>query len=680
MCAAAKLNAVAAHINHAHDIAVFLAKERHCALLSCRINAHFLRNNGIACEDSFIDQSFHLFDFIRCHSGEMGEVETQSVCADIGAGLLNVCPQNSSQCLLQQMGCGVVSCGSHSVFFVDFCTGNIANGNGAFLYHALMRDFAADYLHAVCYLNYAVCGFDDTMIANLTAAFCVEGSSVEEYHNGILCLCAICNGIVCNQSNDFCIRYGIHIIACKFCFQIGRQLIVYGYGCAHVALAASCLTRTILLCLHFLRKSLLIHAHACFFQNFLCQINREAIGIIQAEGFFAAHHGFACGFHFLHILLEDFHTLIDSLIEAVLLDGKNLKDIILLIHQLRICFAAAGDNSLGKLCKEFTLNTQKLAMARRTTQQSSQYIAAPFVGGQNAVCGHDCNGTDMVCDDTNGNVNLMLLAIFHACLLTNRIADIFYGIHIENGIYALHDGCHTFQTHAGIYVFMIQLGIGAILMRIELCQNQIPEFHVSVAVTANATGRAVAAIFGTAVIIDFRTGATGTCTMLPEVILLAKLLDSVPRQTNLFMPDFACFVILLIDGDIQLILRDFQPFGNKLPRPRDDFVLKIIAKGEIAQHFKKCAVARGFADIINIPCTDTFLTGCDTLTGGCFLPCEVCLHGCHTGVNQQQALVVTGNDGKGFQTQMVFGFKELQKQLSDFVYTEIFHSFSSLKR
>ena len=27
-------------------------------------------------------------------------------------------------------------------------------------------------------------------------------------------------------------------------------------------------------------------------------------------------------------------------------------------------------------------------MARRTTQQSSQYIAAPFVGGQNAVCGH----------------------------------------------------------------------------------------------------------------------------------------------------------------------------------------------------------------------------------------------------------------------------------------------------
>ena len=217
-------------------------------------------------------------------------------------------------------------------------------------------------------------------------------------------------------------------------------------------------------------------------------------------------------------------------------------------------------------------------------------------------------------------------------------------------------------------------------MRIELCQNQIPEFHVSVAVTANAAGRAVAAIFGTAVIIDFRTGTTGTCTMLPEVILLAKLLDSVPRQTNLFMPDFACFVILLIDGDIQLILRDFQPFGNKLPGPRDDFVLKIIAKGEIAQHFKKCAVARGFADIINIPCTDTFLTGCDTLTGGCFLPCEVCLHGCHTGVNQQQALVVTGNDGKGFQTQMVFGFKELQKQLSDFVYTEIFHSFSSLKR
>ena len=77
-----------------------------------------------------------------------------------------------------------------------------------------MVSLAADYLHAVCYLNNAVCGFDDTMIANLTAAFCVEGGSVKEYHNGILCLRAFCNGIVCNQSNDFCIHYGIHIIDC----------------------------------------------------------------------------------------------------------------------------------------------------------------------------------------------------------------------------------------------------------------------------------------------------------------------------------------------------------------------------------------------------------------------------------------------------------------------------------
>ena len=74
----------------------------------------------------------------------------------------------------------------------------------------------------------------------------------------------------------------------------------------------------------------------------------------------------------------------------------------------------------------------------------------------------------MVCDDTNGNVNLMLLAIFHACLLTNRIADIFYGIHIENGIYVLDNNSQTLKTHTGINILLLQFAVVSMSIIVEL--------------------------------------------------------------------------------------------------------------------------------------------------------------------------------------------------------------------
>ncbi len=680
MRTAAKLDAVAAHIHHADNIAVFLAKERHRTLFSCGINAHFLRHDGIACEDRFIDQLFDLFDFLSRHRRKMRKVEAQSVRADIRAGLLYMRPQHRPQSLLQQMRCGVVSCGCHSVFFVDCRASLIVHGNRAFRHRAQMRDLAADHLNAVCHLDQTIDCLDRTMIADLTAAFCIEGRSVEEDSDRIAGLCACGNSVIRNQRNDFCILHGIHIIAREGCFQIGRQFIINRDSCAHVALCASCRTRTLLLRLHLCRESVLIDAHTCFLQNFLGQIHRKAIGIVKAERLCAAHHALSLCAHLLHVVLEDFHALVDGLIEAVFLDGEDFEDIFLLVHQLGVCLAAASDYRLAKLCQELALDAQQLAMTSRAAQQSAQNIAATFIGGQNAVRRHECHGTNMVCDDTHGNIDLMLLAVLHASLLTNRVANEFHGIHIENGVHALHDGCHSFQTHAGIYVFGCKLGIGAVLMRIKLRQNQIPEFHVSVTIAADLAIGAAAAIFGSAVVINFRAGTAGTCAVLPEIVIAPQFCDAIPRQTNPVMPDLTGLVILLEDGNMQLILGDFQPFCHKFPRPGDDFVFEIIAKGEIAQHFEECAVARGFAYVFNIARTDAFLAGRHALAGRDFLPGEIRLHGRHAGIDEQQAVVIFRHQREGFQPQMILRFKKFQKKLSDLVYAKTFHIITSLTK
>ena len=121
--------------------------------------------------------------------------------------------------------------------------------------------------------------------------------------------------------------------------------------------------------------------------------------------------------------------------------------------------------------------------------------------------------------------------------------------------------------------------------------------------------------------------------MLPEIVFLAQFFDSVPGQADFFVPDAAGFIVLLINGDIQLVFGDFQHFRHKFPGPGDNLIFEIIAKGKIAEHFKKCAVTCGFANVVNVACADTFLAGRYTLSGRDFLTGEIRFHRRHAGID-----------------------------------------------
>ena len=84
----------------------------------------------------------------------------------------------------------------------------------------------------------------------------------------------------------------------------------------------------------------------------------------------------------------------------------------------------------------------------------------------------------------------------------------------------------------------------------------------------------------------------------------------------------------------------------------DGFPLEVIAEGEIAQHLKIGAMTGGLADVLNITGADALLAGADPVTGGLHLAGEVGFHGCHAGVNQQQALVSIWHQGKAGQPKM----------------------------
>ena len=74
-------------------------------------------------------------------------------------------------------------------------------------------------------------------------------------------------------------------------------------------------------------------------------------------------------------------------------------------------------------------------------------------------------------------------------------------------------------------------------------------------------------------------------------------------------------------------------------------------------------------DVLNITGTDALLAGADTAAGRLYLTLEVGLHGCHAGVDQQQRLIVLGDQRKAGQAQMALALKVAQEHLTQFVQT-----------
>ncbi len=87
------------------------------------------------------------------------------------------------------------------------------------------------------------------------------------------------------------------------------------------------------------------------------------------------------------------------------------------------------------------------------------------------------------------------------------------------------------------------------------------------------------------------------------------------------------------------------------------FPLEVVTEGEVAQHLKIGAVTGSLADVLNVAGTDALLAGADPAAGRLHLTLEIGLHGSHAGVDQQQRLVILGNQGKAGQAQVFLGFK-----------------------
>ncbi len=283
----------------------------------------------------------------------------------------------------------------------------------------------------------------------------------------------------------------------------------------------------------------------------------------------------------------------------------------------------------------------------------------------------------MVGDDPQGDILLEIVVVGDPGDLADMLHNVLDGIHLKEVIHPLHDTGQSLQAHTGIDVGVGHGGVGAVSVGIELAEYQVPDLHKPVTVAAHMAIGLAAALVGAPVKVDLGAGAAGTGADLPEIVLPAEPDHVAGVDAHLLHPDIPGLVVAFKDGDIKLLGGDLELLCQKLPGPGSGLVLKVVPEGEVAQHLKVGAVAGGLAHVLDIRGADALLAGGDPLVGGGSQSQEEFLHGGHTGVNEQQAGVIPGDQGVRGQPGVSLSLKEAEEVLPEIVQSCPFHSFLS---
>ena len=101
----------------------------------------------------------------------------------------------------------------------------------------------------------------------------------------------------------------------------------------------------------------------------------------------------------------------------------------------------------------------------------------------------------------------------------------------------------------------------------------------------------------------------------------------------------------MINGDEQLVLRKAEFLRDQIPGETDGIFLEIVAKREIAEHFKERMVTSGIADIVQIVVlatgTHALLGSRRAIVGTVFKTRKNVLELNHTRIGEHQRRIVT---------------------------------------
>ena len=648
--------AFTAHEEHAHLVAVLFVEQGQSAGLHGLVVAHFLGHHGVVGKDHGIHFAFHGADLFGSHGRDMREVEAQMVGADRRTGLMHMRTQHLAQGGLQEMGAGMVAHGVEADAFGHFEADFLIGMDNAFGHFHLHHDEGGHGLDGVGDFQLAFGGGDEAGVAHLAAASAVERrlegddkalvAHVQHVHG---------QGVFVEQGHDAGIgleeviahEFGLHAFFEQALEAAGKVLFTGTLPRGAGAFALG---------LHMFEEAFLVHGEAALVGHVGNDVEREAEGVVEAEGHFTGDDSLAFGGKGGELAVEHGEALVEGHAEAVLFLEDHLGDEVGVFAQFGVVVAHDVDHLAHGLVQEGFLHAHEGGEAQGAADEAAKHVAAAFVGGKDAVGNHEGRGTAVVGNDAQGGIHVVGVGsgegIFHARHGSGVLDDVLEQVAVEVGALALADGGDALEAHAGIDVGMFEQFALAGLLLVVLGEHEVPDLKEAVAVAlADAAVRAALHVFAL-IHVDFGAGAAGAgVAHSPEVVLLAHADDAFGSEAGNLLPEGEGFVVILEHGDVEAFLGKLQLFGDEFPCVGDGFALEVGGKGEVAQHFEEGVVAGGAAHVLKVVVlaahAEALLGGGGAVVGTLLLPEVHLLELHHAGVGEHQRGVVLGNEGGG---------------------------------
>ena len=563
------------------------------------------------------------------------------------------------------MRCRVVARRSELLLLVDFDLDRLADLELAFLYVRDVVDRAVRQLLGVRCLDAAELTEQHALVADLSAALCVERGLVED-DAGLFAVRDLVDELAVLPDGDDLGLFGLRVNR-QFRYVDTREIrhsdaLVLGAG----------ISRALALLVHGLVEALFVEVEAVLVQDLFGELPREAERVVEAEADFTRQLLLAVSFQCLDLLIEQVHALVERRGKAVFLDADDFLDVVVLSDELAEVAGIAIDfnDGVNSALEELALDAEHAAVADGAAQDAAQHIAAALIRRQDAVHDHDSHGARVVGDDLQRDVRLLVLAVLDACDLGRVLDDRVEKIRLEVRLLVLNDRREALEAATRIDVLMGEILVGAVLLAVVLREDEVPDLEVAVAVATDGAGRRAAAALLTEVDVDLGVRAARARADFPEVVL--HLDDVVLREARLGLPDLDGFRVVRIDRDPELVFRQLNDFRQEFPSPGNGLALEIIAEREIAEHLEERLMARRTADVLDIARAHAALARRHARAGRLHLAREERLQRSHAGADQQQGRIVLRDQREARQTQMTFLFrKELQISFTQFVTTHV---------
>ena len=199
-------------------------------------------------------------------------------------------------------------------------------------------------------------------------------------------------------------------------------------------------------------------------------------------------------------------------------------------------------------------------------------------------------------------------------------------------------------------------------------EHEVPDLDITIPILIRRTWRATGDIRTVIVENLAARAARPGVTHRPEIIFFAQAPETLRIDFYFLEPNVGGFIIVLKDGNPELVSRKAQGTRQEVPTVLNRFAFEVVAKTEVAEHFEERVVASRIAHVLQIivftACPHTALRRCRTAVAACVLTQEHVLELHHSGVREQQRRVIARYQWSARNDLVAVITEELQKCLA----------------